>query len=975
MPEPTDVQYRYLLDATDFQKGAADASAAQADIGTAAQNAAATTQAANSAMTASAATLRAQIDQNRLAMAQLSTEVANLRVQKQALNNEIAMSISEIGLEADETKDLIKDAAMLNGQIGQLTAQKSLLSAQTQILVTQLNQEGDAAGLTTRQMIMLSAATSRVAGESIPGARAFGMLAGSMSMANLPMLAMVVGGGLLAAVLMSLFKAKDELVTLNAQGIDQDIQTAQATKDNTQVTTDFTAAVGVAIATGRQLQTANKNEAATKAALSEAIKANAIAQTMSNDLGVQSYEVSMGMSQATLNASNALDHQSQELATNINARQKAEAADRNADNTLVHLYETTGQSVESLVSMARQLGATEEEVTKFKGMVETATSAVLNFNAAVAQMKVAEANLGPTTAGLAKQAENLGSILGQTKLATNNQTDADVAALTAGNNLLKNAKERVNVMVGEGTVLSNHAAQMAALSKIISGYTAEEQASIKVTEAADAANKNWTEHAHKGGAAARAMSNELITLKQKLDDAKAAADPLSGSFDAQEAKIKANTTALIAHAAVAKRDSAEMISLAHQIQDALIQGVENKRLEAERKFWSEVAQIQAQGLATEFDRMEMEYNRETNAKAAELRIQLGESKKTEDDIAAYALAKWNEIGRKVNDIVAKAGEEGMKEAVKGMKQQGELLLKAIEEPFKKGADAAKTLDDEVRKITQDIQKGAVKSGQGGFIDPMVIAQDIAQMQKLGVTFQDVNAALGRSATSQKQFEQGIQMASRAVQGQSTYLDLLQQKLNETNKDYAQNASATQEWANVSATAINQMGSDISNVLDEVMQRGSSFGKEMEAMVLKLIGSMAQQWGAYYIALGIADAFTDPAASAAELAGGAALEALGGALQGIAGGLTSKSSASAGATSAVSGGGAASTNKAIPTSYIPVPTGGSAAVNITMDSSTTSKLLMAALERQGAFTIRNIGSGGNMNRALRNAVGVPVRGGA
>ena len=220
------------------------------------------------------------------------------------------------------------------------------------------------------------------------------------------------------------------------------------------------------------------------------------------------------------------------------------------------------------------------------------------------------------------------------------------------------------------------------------------------------------------------------------------------------------------------------------------------------------------------------------------------------------------------------------------------------------------------------------------------------------------------------------MASRAVQGQSTYLDLLQQKLNETNKAYAQNASATQEWANVSSTAINQMGSDISNVFDQIMQRGASFGHAMEAMVLKMIGSMAQQWGAYYIALGIADAFTDPAASAAELAGGAALEALGGALQGIAGGLTSKSSSSAAAgTSAVSGGGAASTNKGIPTTYIPVPTSGSAGVNITMDSSTTSKFLMAALERQGAFTIRNIGAGGNMNRALRNAVGTSVRGGA
>jgi hypothetical protein len=75
---------------------------------------------------------------------------------------------------------------------------------------------------------------------------------------------------------------------------------------------------------------------------------------------------------------------------------------------------------------------------------------------------------------------------------------------------------------------------------------------------------------------------------------------------------------------------------------------------------------------------------------------------------------------------------------------------------------------------------------------------------------------------------------------------------------------------------------------------------MEAATLKMIASLAEHWGAYYAAKGIANIMDDPPLGAAELAASAALFAIAGGLSGAAGAISKGgSSGSSSSTSSTS----------------------------------------------------------------------------
>jgi len=80
-----------------------------------------------------------------------------------------------------------------------------------------------------------------------------------------------------------------------------------------------------------------------------------------------------------------------------------------------------------------------------------------------------------------------------------------------------------------------------------------------------------------------------------------------------------------------------------------------------------------------------------------------------------------------------------------------------------------------------------------------------------------------------------------------------------------------------------MLSSISTAMEGVITGQKSFGKAMEEMTFKMIASMAEQWGAYFAAKGIADLFLDPPLGGAEIAAAAGLFALAGTLSGLASG--------------------------------------------------------------------------------------------
>ncbi|MGB8112228.1 MAG: hypothetical protein WCF22_00565, partial [Candidatus Sulfotelmatobacter sp.] len=90
----------------------------------------------------------------------------------------------------------------------------------------------------------------------------------------------------------------------------------------------------------------------------------------------------------------------------------------------------------------------------------------------------------------------------------------------------------------------------------------------------------------------------------------------------------------------------------------------------------------------------------------------------------------------------------------------------------------------------------------------------------------------------------------------------------------------QQLKTTSTSAFMTMESSFSSAMQGMIQGQESFGAAMEKSTFKMLGSMAQQWALYYLALAVGNMFTDPAAAAEELAAGTALEALAGVLNGM-----------------------------------------------------------------------------------------------
>jgi hypothetical protein len=90
-------------------------------------------------------------------------------------------------------------------------------------------------------------------------------------------------------------------------------------------------------------------------------------------------------------------------------------------------------------------------------------------------------------------------------------------------------------------------------------------------------------------------------------------------------------------------------------------------------------------------------------------------------------------------------------------------------------------------------------------------------------------------------------------------------------------TAMDELKKTTGDAATEMGTAFSQAFTAMLRGTESFGEAMEKATFKMLGSMAQQWATYYLALAVGNAFTDPAAAAEELAAAVALEALAGTL--------------------------------------------------------------------------------------------------
>jgi hypothetical protein len=167
-------------------------------------------------------------------------------------------------------------------------------------------------------------------------------------------------------------------------------------------------------------------------------------------------------------------------------------------------------------------------------------------------------------------------------------------------------------------------------------------------------------------------------------------------------------------------------------------------------------------------------------------------------------------------------------------------------------------------------------------------------------------AEGKDTTALKTKQKAIEDQTKAIIKQTQALTKEAQEMGRLrtawdmfSSDFSAKAkeseSVASEMAQSFSTAVQGLETGIQSAFAAMVDGTTSAGKAMEAAVFKTIGSIAEQWGAYYIARGIADVFDDPPAAAAEFAAGAALEALGGALSGLSSLVSSTSTKSTGSS--------------------------------------------------------------------------------
>jgi hypothetical protein len=151
------------------------------------------------------------------------------------------------------------------------------------------------------------------------------------------------------------------------------------------------------------------------------------------------------------------------------------------------------------------------------------------------------------------------------------------------------------------------------------------------------------------------------------------------------------------------------------------------------------------------------------------------------------------------------------------------------------------------------------------------------LQNFGVVTLEQNENQMKALETQLLEARARGLDTRAIQQQIKDLNTLIQTQKQQVK-ISNESIQTMDHLKDSATQMaQQMGDAVASAMQGMLTHQENFGKAMEKAVLGMIGKQAEAWGQYFIALGMASIWTDPAGGAAMLAEGFILEALGGAL--------------------------------------------------------------------------------------------------
>jgi hypothetical protein len=242
---------------------------------------------------------------------------------------------------------------------------------------------------------------------------------------------------------------------------------------------------------------------------------------------------------------------------------------------------------------------------------------------------------------------------------------------------------------------------------------------------------------------------------------------------------------------------------------------------------------------------------------------------------------------------AKYGKDSV-DKVKEINAEIELLevqhsLKMKTEADKAGTDLEKTFANIQKEVGQDTV-GALQAVTAG-LPPLVagLLKMRAAAKTAGVTLRtDLVAALNAAEIAKNDFVTtmgtkdvaSIHQFDVAIHKAQLSLKHFNEEAKKGKSLILDDKSAMDEFKDSATKGALELEQGVSKGFEDMIDHQGSFGRAMEKATFSMLASMAEQWGAFYVAKGIADIWLNPAAAAEELAGGTALEVLGGVLSGL-----------------------------------------------------------------------------------------------
>jgi len=800
---------------------------------------------------------------------------------------------AEKGLAAN-TEELLAIQEQLQASTAEVAALEERLAAAEQmaaaaaaeaaaamkLLAGGMTEAGDAADLTAGRIVRVGVAASRVADVAIVGGRAMSTLAGAFNVASLGQIALIAGSAILVGEMLKQASAKEKDIELTYDQIkaNQELVTIQATGNK------WTQALAQSI----------HDENAMRDQLKQKLSELHIARANESDAIAHQNNSLKGLVEAQQNLATTVTAYIYTLVKGTEKegeataeRQKAQKSVADVIDARVRLWAETNRTVDSLKEEISSLNLDKQTWDQVIAAIDAGAAAEAKFSAAH-------------------------SALGEIR--------RKVAWEAADN------YEKLTKASGEQRV-AEEAEKLGKTELIEKGKLADENMKV------------FTEHVKDGSAAIRSFNNELANLKKGLEDARAAADPLSSSFDRQKIKIEEGTKALITHIENMKDWTRQQKAIAEGIVKETgiyqLEALNNKRIEAEQHVQDELQLIRIQSIENDLEReKETIRYRETLEIASYQRMGFARSEaelfareKTillEDELNRKIEKSWADNWAKFPLIVDKTD----KEVEKFDDESNSRTIKEWTETFKKIAAVRKAL----------LREQSAKGGDFLNIDDKQLVEATTLLNKLGLTVQEVDRHFGGASKSSGELLQRVQQLDRESEHGVTALGRMANELTAYSNALFKNGQMHIQWGQIVGEVMSAASGAISSAFAAMITGSQSAGAAIAQAMAQITAKILMELGTQLIVKGAADILrgiaynADPltlgmgtaliAAGEAEVAKGALLSALGGIASGLAslaggGGSSAASASSAAGSTATAATSPAS--KAPEPKFINVPT--------------------------------------------------------